>query len=212
DVYGLGVSLYESLTGAVPFHGTTTMVLQQVLNDEPLSPRRLSDHVSRDLETICLKAMAKEPGRRYQSAADLRDDLSRWLSGETIRARPSGRLEKAWRWCRRRPREAALITALAALLVFIAVGASFSAWRLSVAKNAATENLRQAYLAQAQAQRWSGQPGRRYKSLEVLAKAVEIRPGLDLRNEAVACLPLVDLRIAWQKRDTMRSTLDGNLT
>src|SRR5206468_2365670 len=108
-----------TLTGEVPFRGATTMVLQQVLHDEPVSPRRLSDRIPRDLETICLKAMAKEPARRYQTARDLRDDLTRWLGGETIRARPAGRLEQAWRWCHRRPREATLIAAIALLLFVI---------------------------------------------------------------------------------------------
>jgi serine/threonine protein kinase len=120
------VTLYEALTGEVPFRGTPTMVLQQVLHDEPVSPRRLSDRIPRDLETICLKAMAKEPARRYQTASDLRDDLSLWLAGETIQARPAGRLEKTWRWCQRRPREATLIAAVVLLLVFIAAGASLN--------------------------------------------------------------------------------------
>jgi serine/threonine protein kinase/WD40 repeat protein len=205
DIYNLGVTLYEALTGEVPFRGTPQMVLQQVLHDDPVPPRRLRDDIPRDLETICLKAMAKEPERRYQTAAAMRDDLRRWLGGEPIQARPVGRLEKGWRWSRRNPVTALLVSSVAVLLLVIAAGASLNAHWLArahddVAKkhDTAMENLRDAYLSQAQARRWSGQAGRRFTSLEVLAKAAEIRPGLDLRNEAIACMPLVDLKIVRQ--------------
>ncbi len=90
--------------------------------------RQLNDQVPRDLETICLKAMAKEPGRRYQTAAEFADDLRRWQRGETIRARPVGSLERTWRWCRRRP----LVAGLAAALFFVVVAGfagTFSQWR-----------------------------------------------------------------------------------
>src|SRR5262249_17237335 len=96
-------------------------LLVQVIQDEPRPPRRLNDAVPRDLETVCLKAMAKEPSRRYQSAGELADDLRRWLKGEPVRARPAGRLEKAWRWGRRRAVVAALSAAVLGLLLFVAV-------------------------------------------------------------------------------------------
>jgi WD40 repeat protein len=119
DVYGLGVVLYEALTGERPFRGLPHLVLHQVVHDEPRPPRQLHDAVPRDLETITLKCLAKEPGRRYQSAGELAEDLQRWLEGQPIQARPIGVLGRTWRWCRRKP---GLAGALGAAIFFLVAG------------------------------------------------------------------------------------------
>ena len=98
------------------------MLLHQVIHEEPRAPRRLNDRIPRDLDTICLKAMAKEPGRRYATAWALADDLRRYLKGEPILARPVGRLERLVRWCRRQPAAAAALLFLATTAVALAAG------------------------------------------------------------------------------------------
>jgi WD40 repeat protein/tRNA A-37 threonylcarbamoyl transferase component Bud32 len=123
DVYALGVISYRLLAGELPFRGNARMLLHQVLHDDPRPPRLLNDQVPRDLETIALKAMSKEPPRRYATAGELAADLRRWLAGEPIAARPVGTLERAWRWARRHPAGAGLWAASAvALLALVTAG------------------------------------------------------------------------------------------
>ncbi|MFT3878241.1 MAG: serine/threonine-protein kinase [Gemmatales bacterium] len=146
DIYALGAILYECLTGRPPFQtpdGMQTLML--VITGEPVPPSKLVPKLPRDLNTICMKCLEKQPGRRYVTAQALADDLGRFLEGESIIARPVGRVEKTWKWCRRRPAWAALI--LVGLLSLIGFTAGFF-WLtkayadLSAKKNEADEGLK----------------------------------------------------------------------
>ncbi len=123
DIYSLGAILYELLTGRPPFRMESPLdTVMQVLNDNPKPPRQIDPSIDPDLETICLKCLAKDPQRRYDSAAALADDLQRFMDGEPIWARPVGRVERLVRWFRRNPAlGTAASLAVAALLAATAV-------------------------------------------------------------------------------------------
>jgi WD40 repeat protein len=119
DIYSLGVILFQLLTGELPFRGQPRMLMLQILRDEPPKPRSLRVGIPRDLQTICLKCLEKLSSRRYATAADLADDLRRYLRGEPILARPITQFGRLYRWCRRQP---AIASLLATLLVALAAG------------------------------------------------------------------------------------------
>jgi WD40 repeat protein len=159
DVYGLGAVLYALLTGEPPFRGETVLdTLTQVKEREPDPPSHGNRCVDRDLETICLKCLEKDPQRRYGSAEAVADDLERWLAGEPIRARPISRLTRLGCWCRRNPQVASLTGAVAVLGIFILVGLSVGTvwlWREKTQKEQALELAQENYKAAQDQQRES---------------------------------------------------------
>jgi serine/threonine-protein kinase len=172
DVYALGAILYELLTGRPPFRAETPLdTVLQVIRDEPVPPRQLQSKTPRDLDTICLKCLEKDPPRRYASAAALAEDLRRFRAGEPVVARPVGRLGRGWRWCRRNPAVAGLLAAVAATLVLgtavaalLAVRAEASARLARTEKEAADRQRAAAEASETKATAEKGRADREAKA------------------------------------------------
>ncbi len=152
DVYSLGVILFELLTGELPFRGSVRMLLKQVLEDDAPSPRKLNGLAPRDLETICLKCLEKDPARRYNTAADMAEDLHRHLRHEPILARPLSPPERAWRWCQRHPVLVRSLAAVLATLIIALVVVTRSWHQERLAKNEAQSLFQREQIARREAE------------------------------------------------------------
>src|SRR5207253_132878 len=145
DVYSLGAIFYELLTGRPPFRGPTSLeTVVQVLHEEPARPSYLRPDMPRDLETICLKCLAKEPAKRYAPAEALAEDLYRFRHGKPILARPVGLLERAWKWAKHRPLAAALV---AGIVIVTVLGFGGVTWQWQEARLARDEKEEKAEAA-----------------------------------------------------------------
>lgn len=222
DIYGLGTTLYEALTGEPPFRGASHTVLQRVLHDDPRPPRELNSDVPRDLEAICLTCLRKEPHRRYSDASALAADLRRFLRGEPIAARPA----RAWawerwaRWARRRPVVAGLAVFSALATLALIVGDAAFSLRLHAASQLAELRRRQAeanfqkafeavdrMLSRVGGERLVDVPEMEDVRREVLADALEFLKGFLADRGGDDPMVRRELGLAYQQMATIHSLL-----
>ena len=210
DVYALGATLYELLTLHHPFEGKDQLeLIHRIENDRPVPPRKLDRNIPCDLETIVLKALAKDPNHRFASALELAAELRRFVENRPIHSRPIPYYRQFSMWCHRNPWLATANVTAATLTTVLAIVSTFYAltWRHQRNQIAshfrdAREKLFDSLLSQAQAKRSSHRQGHRFDALSALAEATPIATELKLprgrvdhlRNEAIACMALPDLK------------------
>jgi WD40 repeat protein/serine/threonine protein kinase len=187
DIYALGAVLYELLTGRPPFRAETPLdTLLQVISHDPVPVRRLQPKVPRDLETICLKCLRKEPARRYETALALADDLRRFLAGEPIRGRPVSLGERALKWARRRPAQAALVAvSVAGILALVVVAMVYNSRLRAALKETKERELtarRNLYVAHANLAQRAWQDGHMARLRQLLDEQKPRDQALDLRG------------------------------
>ncbi len=197
DVYGLGAILYHILAGRPPFQAKTPIeTLRQVVDHDPAPPRLTNPQADRDLETIALKCLRKEPDARYGTAEEVAQDLERWLAGDPILARPLGPLAAVWRWSRRHPAATVLGAALILALAALVVGTAMAAVRIQRAEQKSAAHLRESLLREASSLRLGSEVGHREEGLRLLREAAalggppEFR--LRARNELLATMARIE--------------------
>jgi eukaryotic-like serine/threonine-protein kinase len=223
DIYALGATLCELLTLRPVFESADRLrLINQIVHEPPAPLRQVDPRIPRDLETIVLKTLAKDPKDRFAAADDLAAELRRFLENRPIRSRPISAPERLWRWCKRNPAVAALSMVAAALTVLVAIGSTLAASALWFEQRRTTASLRRVEMAEHTAQlargqslvsegaalQRSGLAGQRFDSLDRLAEAAQIlaadpegRKRLpQIRNHAIAALSLFDLRVRSSRR------------
>jgi serine/threonine-protein kinase len=205
DVYALGAILYELLTGRPPFYAETAVAtVHQVITQDPVPPSRLNFQVPRDLETICLKCLQKDPARRYATAAALANDLRRFGEGRPIQARPVGWAERSWRWCKQKPTTAALLA-----LVLLTAGGGLWLERQRADRRGRTREAIEAALAQVPALRVQGRWPEAEAVLTQARSRLDEADSADLRRQLAQAEGGLRLAAALE-RIRLTPAIDGN--